>query len=280
MRIIETAKELQKTIEDYKLAGDKVGFVPTMGALHLGHISLVNQAKKDVDIVVVSLFVNPTQFNNPDDLKRYPRTLEKDLELLKSAHCDIVFYPSVDEIYPKPDTRTFDFGHLDKCMEGRFRPGHFNGVAQVVSRLFDLVPAQNAYFGEKDFQQLAIIREMAKMLKYSINIIGCPIIREDDGLAMSSRNMLLLPEHRKIVPIIAKSLFDSLKFAKSKSVSETISDVIINIEKGTDLKVEYFEICDGLTLKSISNWNETNYAVGCIAVYAGKIRLIDNITYN
>lgn len=280
MIIIETAKQLQNAIEDLNRAGKKVGFVPTMGALHLGHISLVNQAKKDVDIVVVSLFVNPTQFNNPDDLKRYPRTLEKDIELLKAANCDIVFYPSVDEIYPKPDTRIFDFGHLDKCMEGRFRPGHFNGVAQVVSKLFDLVPAQNAYFGEKDFQQLAIIREMTKMLKYSINIIGCPIIREVDGLAMSSRNMLLSPEHRKIVPIIAKSLFDSLKFAQSNSVADTIKNVIDNIEHGNDLKVEYFEICDGLTLKDITDWKDTRYAVGCIAVYAGKIRLIDNITYN
>ncbi len=280
MRIIEKAKQLQETIDTLKASGKKVGFVPTMGALHLGHISLINQAKKDVDVVVISIFVNPTQFNNPDDLKRYPRTLEKDLELLKAAHCDIVFYPTVDEIYPKPDSRIFDFGNLDKCMEGKFRPNHFNGVAQVVSRLFDLVPADNGYFGEKDFQQLAIVRQMARMLNYPINIIGCPIIREVDGLAMSSRNMLLTPEHRKIVPIIAQSLFESSNFAKSKSVSDTIKFVVDTIQNDTDLKVEYFEICDGNTLISINNWNETTYAVGCIAVYAGKIRLIDNITYN
>lgn len=279
MQIIEKAKQLQELIEEIKLSGKKVGFVPTMGALHLGHISLVNIAKKDVDVVVVSLFVNPNQFNNPEDLKRYPRTLEKDMELLRSANCDILFYPSVDEVYPEPDTRIFDFGNLDKCMEGRFRPGHFNGVAQVVSRLFDLVPAQNAYFGEKDFQQLAIIRQMVKEYNYPIKIIGCPIIREDDGLAMSSRNLLLTPEHRKIVPIIANSLFDSRNFAKEKSVSEVIQIVIQRIENNSDLKVEYFEICDGNTLQEINNWNETEYAVGCIAVFAGKIRLIDNITY-
>ena len=279
MNIIEKAKDLQSEIIKIKASGKRVGFVPTMGALHLGHISLVNQAKKDVDIVVVSLFVNPNQFNNPDDLKRYPRTLEKDIELLKSACCDILFYPSVEEIYPEPDNRIFDFGYIDKCMEGKFRPGHFNGVAQVVSRLFDLVPADNAYFGEKDFQQLAIIRLMASQYNYPIKIIGCPIIREDDGLAMSSRNLLLTPQHRKIVPIIAKSLSESRTFAKSKSVSDVTSWVIASIEKDNDLKVEYFEICNGYTLMPISDWNEVDYVVGCIAVYAGKIRLIDNITY-
>ena len=279
MNIIEKAKDLQNEIIKIKASGQRVGFVPTMGALHLGHISLVNQAKKDVDIVVVSLFANPNQFNNPDDLKRYPRTLEKDIELLKSASCDILFYPSVEEIYPEPDNRIFDFGYIDKCMEGKFRPGHFNGVAQVVSRLFDLVPADNAYFGEKDFQQLAIIRQMASQYNYAIKIIGCPIIREEDGLAMSSRNLLLTPEHRKIVPIIAKSLSESRTFAKSKSVGDVTNWVITSIEKDNDLKVEYFEICNGYTLMPISNWSDVDYIVGCIAVYAGKIRLIDNITY-
>lgn len=279
MNIIEKAKDLQDEIIKIKASGKKVGFVPTMGALHLGHISLVNKAKVDVDVVVVSLFVNPNQFNNPDDLKRYPRTLEKDIELLKSANCDILFYPSVEEVYPEPDNRIFDFGYIDKCMEGKFRPGHFNGVAQVVSRLFDLVPANNAYFGEKDFQQLAIIRQMASQYNYSIKIIGCPIIREEDGLAMSSRNLLLTHEHRKIVPIIAKSLSESRTFAKSKSVIDVTNWVIASIEKDNDLKVEYFEICNGYTLMPISNWDEVEYIVGCIAVYAGKIRLIDNITY-
>ena len=279
MLVIEKAKQLQDQIAEYKANGKKVGFVPTMGALHMGHISLVNRAKQDVDIVVVSLFVNPTQFNNPEDLKRYPRTLQKDLELLKAYHCDIVFTPSIEEVYPKPDNRIFDFGHLDKCMEGKYRLTHFNGVAQVVSRLFDLVPADSSYFGEKDFQQLAIVRQMVKMLNYPIEIVGCPIIRESDGLAMSSRNMLLTTEDRKIAPIIANSLSESRNFAKSNSVEATQSFVVNSIEEGTNLKVEYFEICDGDTLQPISDWSDTSYAVGCIAVYAGKIRLIDNITY-
>ncbi len=279
MLLIEKSKQLQDKIAELKANGKKVGFVPTMGALHLGHISLVNRAKEDVDIVVVSLFVNPTQFNNPEDLKRYPRTLEKDLELLRAYHCDIVFSPSIEEVYPKPDNRIFDFGHLDKCMEGQYRPNHFNGVAQVVSRLFDLVPADKSYFGEKDFQQLAIVRKMVKMLNYSIEIIGCPIIREADGLAMSSRNMLLTIDDRKIAPKIAATLFESCNFAKTKSVEETKAFVVNSIEKETTFKVEYFEICDGDSLQPIMNWSETSYPVGCIAVYAGKIRLIDNITY-
>ncbi|NPA37765.1 MAG: pantoate--beta-alanine ligase [Chlorobi bacterium] len=279
MRIVKTKKELGDIVGEKKAAGLTVGFVPTMGALHDGHLSLVEEARKDSDFVVVSIFVNPTQFNNPEDLETYPRDLDKDIKLLEKYSVEVVFAPSVEEMYPEEDTRHFDFGQLDKVMEGKYRPGHFNGVAQVVSKLFDYVKPDKAFFGEKDFQQLAIIRRLVKDLGMGVEVVGCPIVREPDGLAMSSRNQLLTPEMRKNAPVIAKTLFDSLNFAAGKTVKQTRDAVVNRINETNMLKVEYFDIVDGDTLQTVENWDDSDYIVGCIAVFAGKVRLIDNVTY-
>ena len=218
MEIVSTRKDLRNKIDRWKNEGKVIGFVPTMGALHKGHLSLVKEARKQSDVVVVSIFVNPTQFNNPDDLKTYPRDLDKDVKMLEELDVELIFAPTVKEMYPEEDTRQFDFGNLDKVMEGKYRPGHFNGVAQVVSKLFDQVTPDKAFFGEKDFQQLAIIRRLVKDLKMPVDVVGCPIVREPDGLAMSSRNMLLTPEMRKNAPVIAETLSESLNFAPGKTV--------------------------------------------------------------
>ena len=279
MEIIKYSNLLSNKIITLKNQGKTIGFVPTMGALHKGHLSLVEKAGAETDIVVVSIFVNPAQFNNPDDLKKYPRDLQKDTDLLQNSPCSIVFAPSVEEIYPETDTRIFDFGNLDKVMEGKFRPGHFNGVAQVVSRLFDIVKPDKAFFGEKDFQQLAIIRDLVKRNSYNIEIVAHEIVREHDGLAMSSRNMLLSENLRKKVSIISQTLYKSSIFAKSNDVNQTIRFVSESINSVIDLRVEYFEIVDGNCLQPVNNWEDSNYIVGCIAVYAGSIRLIDNVIY-
>lgn len=279
MEIIESVVELAKRIEDLKKEGKLVGFVPTMGALHSGHISLVNLAGESCDVVVVSIFVNPNQFNNSDDLKRYPRNLDHDVHMLNESECELLFVPSVKEVYPEPDKRVFNFGQIDQVMEGKFRPGHFNGVAQVVSRLFDIVNPDKAFFGEKDFQQLAVICEMVRQLNYNVEIVPCPIIREADGLAMSSRNMLLSVDQRKNAPIIADSLFESCNFAGANDVEQTKKFVVDRINASCGFVVEYFEIVDGKSLQSISVWEESDYVVGCIAVFAGEIRLIDNVIY-
>lgn len=279
MEVVTTKQELQKKVNEWRKEGLKVGFVPTMGALHEGHLSLVKEAKKNSDAVVVSIFVNPTQFNNPDDLKSYPRDMDKDLKMLEDLSCELIFAPDVKEMYPEEDKRQFDFGMLDKVMEGKHRPGHFNGVAQVVSKLFEMVRPDKAFFGEKDFQQLAIIRQLVKDLKMPVEIVGCPIVREPDGLAMSSRNLLLTAEMRKIAPVIAQTLSESVNFAVGKSVQETKEMVIGRINGTNLLKVEYFDIVDGNTLQSVDKWEDSEYIVGCIAVFAGKVRLIDNVTY-
>lgn len=279
MEIVVKAEQLKAFIKNNKEAGKTIGFVPTMGALHRGHLSLVNKAVQKADIVVVSVFVNPNQFNNPDDLKNYPRTLEDDAKLLEGTGCHVLYHPTVDEVYPQKDERIFDFGQLDKVMEGKFRPGHFNGVAQVVSRFFDLVNPDMAFFGEKDFQQLAIIKKMTQMLGYHIQIVSCPIIREEDGLAMSSRNTLLSEEFRKEAVLISKILFESKALMKSKNIKEVISFVTENINKSALLKVEYFNIVDGDSLQELEDWSKSEYIVGCIAVFADKVRLIDNLIY-
>lgn len=278
MRLIHSIVDLQKELAPF-IGVKKIGFVPTMGALHQGHISLVKESLKNNDITVVSVFVNPTQFNDKGDFEKYPRTVEKDSELLGSVGVDIVFTPSDKEIYPEPDTRQFDFGFLDKVMEGEHRPGHFNGVAQVVSRLFDIVKPNNAYFGEKDFQQLAIIRAMVKQMHLPVTIVGMPIVREESGLAMSSRNERLTNEQRKSAIEISRVLKSSVSISQTKTVTETVKEVIDKTNKVDNLKVEYYDIVDGDTLQPISNWKDTQYAVGCIAVFCGEIRLIDNITY-
>lgn len=279
MKLIHTINELRAELDVQRKAGKKIGLVPTMGALHDGHASLVKLAVAENEVVVVSDFVNPTQFNDKNDLLKYPRTLEADCELLEKENATYVFAPSVEEIYPEPDTRQFSYAPLDTVMEGKFRPGHFNGVCQIVSKLFMIVEPDCAYFGEKDFQQLAIIREMVKQMNFPIEIIGCPIVREHDGLALSSRNARLSDAERQQALNISKTLFLSKEFASAHTVAETQQFVEDSIAASEGLELEYFELVDGNTLQKISNWEETIYAVGCITVYCGDVRLIDNIKY-
>ena len=279
MKIVKGINELKGYLIDSKRNGKRVGLVPTMGALHKGHLSLVERCVRENDICVVSVFVNPTQFNDKHDLETYPRTLEADCALLESAGCDFVFAPSVEEMYPEPDTRTFDFGTVMQVMEGAKRPGHFNGVAQVVSKLFYIVEPDNAYFGEKDFQQIAVIRAMVKQLQVPVQINACPIVREADGLALSSRNTRLTPALRQKAPLIARTLQESKAMAATKSVREVIDYVVNTLNADPDLEVEYYEIVDGDSLVSIQDWKDTSYAVGCVTVYCGEVRLIDNIKY-
>lgn len=279
MKTIYTIAELQNELGVCRSHGRKIGFVPTMGALHEGHASLVRRSVADNDVTVVSIFVNPTQFNDKEDLRKYPRTLSADYNLLEANHASIVFVPSVEEMYPQPDTREFNYAPLDTVMEGAFRPGHFNGVCQIVSKLFDAVKPDCAYFGEKDFQQLAIIREMTRRLGYNLEIIGCPIVREEDGLAMSSRNKRLSDTERKNALKISQTLFESHNFANEHTVSETVQMVSNSLHGAPGLKLEYFSIVDGTTLQEINNWEDSDTAVGCVAVFCGDVRLIDNIKY-
>jgi pantoate--beta-alanine ligase len=279
MKLVHTINELRAELAAQRQAGKKIGLVPTMGALHEGHASLVRRAVAENDIVVVSDFVNPTQFNDKNDLLKYPRTLEADCELLEKEGAAYVFAPSVEEIYPEPDTRQFSYAPLDTVMEGKYRPGHFNGVCQIVSKLFMIVEPDKAYFGEKDFQQLAIIREMVKQMQFPLEIIGCPIVREADGLALSSRNARLTDEQRQQALNISRTLFQSKEYAVSHTVAETQQFVEDAIAASEGLELEYFELVDGTTLQKISHWEETDYAVGCITVFCGEVRLIDNIKY-
>lgn len=280
MEIIRTVSELKQRVAAQHAQSKTIGLVPTMGALHAGHISLMEQARKDNDIVVVSVFVNPTQFNNPEDLRTYPRTEEADCAKMEAANVDIAFIPSVEEVYPEPDTRVFDLGPVAEVMEGPMRPGHFNGVAQIVSKLFYMVEPDRAYFGEKDFQQIAVIRRMVEIEKFNIEIIDCPIKREEDGLAMSSRNVRLTSEQRAIAPNIARTLNASLNYALNHSLAETKQYVIDTINDFPQMEVEYYEIVNATTLQPISNWEDAPVAVGCITVYCGDVRLIDNIKYS
>lgn len=279
MKIVSSIKDLKNFLALEREKGKKVGLVPTMGALHAGHISLVKRCVAENDICVVSDFVNPTQFNDKHDLETYPRTLDADCALLEPVGCDYVFAPSVAEMYPEPDTRVFNLGPVAEVMEGPRRPGHFNGVAQVVSKLFYIVEPDNAYFGEKDFQQIAVIREMVRQLNLPVHIVDCPIQREADGLALSSRNTRLTPEQRQKAPVIARTLKESTTFVPAKSVQEVIDYVVNTINQVPEMEVEYFEIVDGNTMRPIQNWSDTTYPVGCITVYCGEVRLIDNIKY-
>ncbi len=275
MKVFTSVKELRAELD---LAKQKnIGFVPTMGALHNGHRSLVERARKENEIVVVSVFVNPTQFNDKNDLKHYPRTPEADAALLEQAGADFVLMPSVEEIYPEPDTRQFDFGQIDKVMEGATRPGHFNGVAQVVSRLFAIVRPTRAYFGEKDFQQIAVIKAMVKQLELPLEIVECAIVRGEDGLALSSRNTLLDKEHRAAAPHIYASLKAGVEMSKKLSPAELKEWVKQEVEKNPLLKVIYYQSVDALTMQEVSSWDESERIQGCIAVQDGDIRLIDNI---
>lgn len=279
MEIIRKVDELRSRVAAAKARGLSVGLVPTMGALHAGHVSLIERARSENDIVVVSVFVNPTQFNNPEDLRTYPRTEEADVEKLIAAGADFAFIPTVEEVYPEPDNRQFDLGPVAEVMEGAMRPGHFNGVAQVVSKLFDMVRPTRAYFGEKDFQQIAVIRRMVELEGFDLEIVPCPIKREPDGLAMSSRNVRLTPEQRLIAPAIHRTLESSVEWAKDHDVEHTKRYVIDELNSLPQLQVEYYEIVDGKTMQPVSSWSETTEPVGCVTVYCGDVRLIDNIKY-
>lgn len=279
MKVIHTIKDLQAELSVLKAQGKKVGLVPTMGALHAGHASLVKRSVNENEVTVVSVFVNPTQFNDKNDLVKYPRTLDADCKLLEACGATYAFAPSVEEMYPEPDTRQFSYAPLDTVMEGAFRPGHFNGVCQIVSKLFEAVKPHRAYFGEKDFQQLAIIREMVRQMQFDLEIVGCPIVREEDGLALSSRNARLSTEERENALKISQTLFKSRTFAATHTVSETLKFVEDAITAVPGLRLEYFEIVDGNTLQKVDNWNQTSYVVGCITVFCGDVRLIDNIKY-
>lgn len=279
MKVIHTIKDLQAELSVLKAQGKKVGLVPTMGALHAGHASLVKRSVNENEVTVVSVFVNPTQFNDKNDLVKYPRTLDADCKLLEACGATYAFAPSVEGMYPEPDTRQFSYAPLDTVMEGAFRPGHFNGVCQIVSKLFEAVKPHRAYFGEKDFQQLAIIREMVRQMQFDLEIVGCPIVREEDGLALSSRNARLSAEERENALKISQTLFKSRTFAATHTVSETLKFVEDAIAAVPGLRLEYFEIVDGNTLQKVDNWNQTSYVVGCITVFCGDVRLIDNIKY-
>lgn len=279
MEVIRTVSGLKDRVRAARESGLSIGLVPTMGALHAGHISLIDRARRENDVVVVSVFVNPTQFNNPDDLRTYPRTEEADCAKLEAAGVDIAFIPSVEEIYPEPDTRTFALGPVAEVMEGAMRPGHFNGVAQVVSKLFSMVEPDRAYFGEKDFQQIAVIRKMVDLEGFDLEIIACPIKREDDGLALSSRNVRLTESQRQIAPAINRTLVSSVDWSRDHSLNQTKRYVIDTVNSFPEMQVEYYEIVDPLTLQPLAEWSEGSDAVGCITVYCGDVRLIDNIKY-
>lgn len=275
MKVFESVKELRAELDKAEQSG--IGFVPTMGALHAGHRSLVERARRENDTVVVSVFVNPTQFNDKNDLKHYPRTPEADARLLEEAGADFVLMPTVEEIYPQPDTRQFDFGLIDKVMEGATRPGHFNGVAQVVSRLFDIVRPARAYFGEKDFQQIAVIKSMVAQLALPIEIVECAIIRGEDGLALSSRNTLLDAAHRAAAPHIYATLRAAVTQSQEMAPARLKAWVTAEVERNPLLKVIYYQSVDARTMQEVAAWDDSPRIQGCIAVQAGDIRLIDNI---
>ena len=279
MKLIQTIQELRTELDALRKEGKTIGLVPTMGALHAGHASLVKRAVAENDVVVVSDFVNPTQFNDKNDLLKYPRTLDADCKLLEECGASFVFAPSVEEIYPEPDTRQFSYAPLDTVMEGKFRPGHFNGVCQIVSKLFLIVEPTRAYFGEKDFQQLAIIREMVRKYPFNLEIVGCPIVREADWLALSSRNARLSDEQRIQALQISKTLFASVEYAQTHTLAETKAFVESAISTAEGLRLEYFEIVDGNSLQTVCDWKDSSYIVGCITVFCGEVRLIDNIKY-
>lgn len=281
MKVFNNITDLHTYISSEKSAGKTVGFVPTMGALHAGHISLVRQALEACDTCIVSIFVNPTQFNDPKDLETYPRTLEADSKLLAEVGTTAIFAPSVEVMYPQDELIRSDYavGRVAEVMEGKHRPGHFQGVMQVVQRLFQIVQPDIAFFGQKDFQQVAVIRAMCKLINSPVKIVDCPIIREEDGLALSSRNVRLTTEQRSYAPYIYRVLSESLSYAQSHSPQETIQWVTETLNAIPTLRVEYFEIVDSLSLESIDSWTESAAPHGCITVFCGDVRLIDNISY-
>lgn len=280
MRVFSYITDLKEFLQSHRQLQRSIGFVPTMGALHAGHLSLIEKARSENDICVCSIFVNPIQFNNPEDLKKYPVQTDKDLDMLADQGCDVVFCPDKNEMYPEAVHNTYDFGQLDKVMEGAFRPGHFNGVAIVVKRLFDIVEPDTAYFGEKDFQQLQIIRSLVIQEKLPVTIVPCPIVRAADGLALSSRNALLPPEHRRIAPQIATLMQECALLAGELSVEGLKAYARQKIDARPEFVLDYFEIAAEETLQPIDTWADAKKIRAFIAVYLGKVRLIDNIQIN
>ena len=281
MITVHKVSDLQALLARERGLGKSIGLVPTMGALHEGHASLARRSVSENDVTVVSIFLNPTQFNDKTDLEKYPRTLEADCRLLEECGVQVAFAPSVEEVYPEPDTRTFSYPPTDAVMEGAMRPGHFNGVCQIVSKLFSYVEPDRAYFGEKDYQQIAVIRRMVDDLGLKLDIVPCPVVREKSGLAMSSRNTLLTEDEKNTAVNISRTLKESVDFSQNHSVNET-HDMVVNQLNAIDgLEVEYFQIVDGITLQPVATWKDTNYVVGCITVYCGSrpVRLIDNMKY-
>jgi len=277
MQVFKKISDIRSHIAVQKESGKTIGFVPTMGALHEGHIQLVRTSVLQNDITVVSIYINPIQFNNPEDLAKYPRTIEDDLEKLNAAGCDVVFTPSDEEMYPEPVTTEMDLGGLEKVMEGRFRPGHFRGVGIVVKKLFELVAPHRAYFGEKDFQQLAIIKYMVQKLSIPVEIVPCATVREADGLAMSSRNMRLTPGQRTVAPGIYAALLNARENYSWFIPSGLEKLIISEIEQNSELRVEYATVANAVSLQPFDDWMDVEHAVVCVAVFAGKVRLIDNI---
>lgn len=278
MLIFTKIVELQAFVRQIKNLNQSLGFVPTMGALHNGHISLIEASQKNCQITICSIFVNPTQFNDKKDLERYPRTPEKDIQLLEKANCNALFLPDAEEIYPKPEEKVnFDFGNLDKLLEGKYRTGHFNGVAQVVKRLFELVTPDKAFFGSKDFQQVLIVKALVNKLNLNVNIISCPILREPDGLAMSSRNTLLNEKERKIAGLIPKIMQAAKEIILTNDIAEAKQFVISEVSKEPLMNLDYFEICNPETLENIPKLKSNEKVVAVIAIFVGKIRLIDNL---
>ena len=280
MIICKTAQEIRDSEAKLTSQGKIIGFVPTMGALHKGHISLLKQSKSSCDISICSIFVNPTQFNDKGDLARYPRTPEADIKLLEEAGCDLVFMPSVEEIYPKEDIRLFDFGLLDKVLDGAHRPGHFNGVAQVVSRLFDIVKPHKAFFGLKDYQQVLIIKKMVEQLHLNVEIVACPILREPDGLAMSSRNTLLSTEERKAAALIPQVMQEAKTLSTRMPLPDLKKKLLGELAANSLLRADYIEFCDADTLQSVSEIKPGKKIICLAAIFSGKIRLIDNLFIN
>ena len=281
MRVVTTVEALKQALADERQSGKTIGLVPTMGALHEGHASLVRRSVSENGCTVVSVFVNPTQFNDKNDLANYPRTLDADCALLERLGASLVFAPSVEEVYPEPDTRTFSYPPIDSVMEGPRRPGHFNGVCQIVSKLFLMVEPDRAYFGEKDFQQIAVIRAMVADLKLPLEIRPCPIVREASGLAMSSRNTLLTTEEKQTAVHISQTLMQSVDYSQTHSPAETEQWVVATLNAIDGLEVEYFQIVNDTTLQPVADWADTPGVVGCITVYCGRrpVRLIDNMRY-
>ncbi len=277
MQVFTTIKDLHSALRALNNKGKTIGFVPTMGALHKGHISLINYSKQQCDVTVCSIFVNPTQFNNLDDLEKYPKTPENDKLLLEEAGCDFLYMPSVEDIYPEKDNRIFDFGFLDTVLEGALRPGHFNGVGQVVSILLEHLEPNKAFFGSKDYQQVMVIKELVKQLNIPVEIISCPILRESDGLAMSSRNIRLNDQERIIASLVPKIMVEANQIIKTKGIAEAKLFVAEITSKVTNMKLDYFEVCNSNTLEIMNSYNSNAPTITLIAVFVGKIRLIDNL---